>query len=179
MGAELPELLIREAREDDIPAIVALYAADTLGGHGDTTEAAALPDYVRAFKRIAKSPNDSLYVAELDGEVVGVFQTTLITSITGRGGINLTVEAIQTRSDMRGQGVGAAMMGFAVDRGREAGVRIDPAHIEQGAGGRSPFLRAARFHRESRRLQAKAQMLPALAFEGADAIRLTAARGPQ
>ena len=124
MGAELPELLIREAREDDIPAIVALYAADTLGDHGDTTEAAALPDYVRAFKRIAKSPNDSLYVAELDGEVVGVFQTTLITSITGRGGINLTVEAIQTRSDMRGQGVGAAMMGFAVDRGREAGVRM-------------------------------------------------------
>jgi GNAT superfamily N-acetyltransferase len=124
MNGGLSDLLIREAREDDIPEIVALYAADTLGGHDDTTDAKALPDYVRAFKRIAKSPNDSLYVAELDGQVIGVFQTTLITSITGRGGTNLMIEAIQTRSDMRGKGVGAAMMQFAVERGREAGVRM-------------------------------------------------------
>jgi GNAT superfamily N-acetyltransferase len=124
VDAELPDLLIREAREDDIPSIVALFAADTLGGHGDTTEAAALPDYVRAFKRIAKSPNDSLYVAELDGEVVGTFQTTIITSITGRGSTNLTIEAVQTRIDRRRKGIGAAMMRFAIDRGREAGVRL-------------------------------------------------------
>jgi GNAT superfamily N-acetyltransferase len=124
VGGDLEELLIREAREDDIPAIVALYAADALGGHDDTTEEGALSDYMRAFRRIAKSPNDSLYVAEIDGDVVGVFQTTLITQITGRGSTNLTIEAIQTRSDMRGKGIGTAMIEFAVDRGREAGVRM-------------------------------------------------------
>jgi GNAT superfamily N-acetyltransferase len=124
VGKEADELLIREAREDDIPAIVALYAADALGGHDDTTDEDALADYVRAFRRIAKSPNDSLYVAEIEGEVVGVFQTTLITQITGRGSTNLTIEAIQTRADMRGRGIGTAMIEFAIDRGREAGARL-------------------------------------------------------
>jgi len=136
VDAELPDLLIREAREDDIPSIVALFAADTLGGHGDTTEAAALPDYVRAFKRIAKSPNDSLYVAELDSEVVGTFQTTIIASMTGRGSTNLTIEAVQTRIDRRRKGIGAAMMRFAIDRGREAGVRL--VQLSSNRCGRTP-----------------------------------------
>lgn len=124
MGTELLDLLIREAREDDIPDIVAMFASDTAGGHGDTSEAGALPDYVRAFKRIAKSPTDSLYVAELDGEVVGTFQTTLTTSMNGRGSTSLTIEAVQTRDDMRRKGIGAAMMQFAIDRGTEAGARL-------------------------------------------------------
>ena len=31
---------IRLARRDDIPALVALFAADDLGGHGDVTDPA-------------------------------------------------------------------------------------------------------------------------------------------
>lgn len=121
MERVVPDLLIREAREDDVPAIVALLAADSVGGHADTADASALPDYIRAFRRIARSPNDSLYVAELDGDVVGTFQTTLITSLLGRGASSLKVEAVHTRPDMRGKGIGAAMMRFAVDRANEAG----------------------------------------------------------
>ena len=62
---------------------MALLAADALGRHGDTTAPDALPDYVAAFRQIAASPNDTLYVAELDGEVVGTFQTTMIISLLG------------------------------------------------------------------------------------------------
>ena len=80
----LPGLSIREACEDDLAAIVALLAADVVGGHGDTTGAEARADYARAFARIAASPADTLYVAELDGEVIGTFQTTLITTLLGR-----------------------------------------------------------------------------------------------
>ena len=120
----MTELLIREAREDDVPSIVALLAADTLGGHGDTTASDALPDYLGAFRRIATSPNDTLYVAELGGAVVGTFQTTMITSMIGRGGKNLTIEAVHTRADMRGKGIGTAMMRFAIERGRDAGARL-------------------------------------------------------
>lgn len=124
MQTELQGLLIRLAREEDVPAIVALFAADPLGGYGDTTDTAALPDYLKAFRRIAKSPNDTLYVAELAGEVVGTFQTTLITSMTARGSSNLTIEAVQTRSDLRGKGIGAAMILFAIEQGQEAGARL-------------------------------------------------------
>lgn len=107
--------VIREARPDDLAAIVALFADDTLGGHGDTSDPGALPRYRAAFERIAASPNDTLFVAEIGGDIVGTFQTTLITGMSGRGAASLKVEGVQTRADMRGRGIGAAMMHFAVD----------------------------------------------------------------
>jgi GNAT superfamily N-acetyltransferase len=118
------ELTIREAGRDDVAAIVALFAADELGGHGDTSDPGALPVYGAAFERIEASPNDRLYVAEMDGEVVGTFQTTLIPCMTGRGTPVFTIEAVQTRADLRGRGIGAAMMQFAVGKARESGARL-------------------------------------------------------
>ena len=115
---------IRLAERGDVAAIAAMFAQDTLGGHGDSADPEALPDYLAAFDRIAASPNDHLYVAVLKGEIVGTFQTTLITTLTGRGSSNLTVEAVHTRSDMRGHGIGQAMIGHAIDQGRTSGVRL-------------------------------------------------------
>ena len=43
---------IREATENDLEAIIALFADDPLGGHGDTTDPQALPDYRAAFRKI-------------------------------------------------------------------------------------------------------------------------------
>ena len=117
-------LTIREAREGDIASIVARFAADALGGHGDTAAPDALPDYVAAFRSIAASNNDTLYVAERGGEIVGTFQTTMIISMNGRGSKKLTIEAVQTRSDMRGKGIGTAMMRFAIEQARAADVRL-------------------------------------------------------
>jgi GNAT superfamily N-acetyltransferase len=117
------DLLIRPARRKDLPNIVAMFADDELGGHGDTTDPAAAGDYLRAFEAIEASPNDVLYVAELQGEVAGTLQTTLITSLSGRGATTMRIEAVQTRSDLRGRGIGAAMIRFAIEKGREAGAR--------------------------------------------------------
>lgn len=116
--------MIRKATEDDLNAIIALFAADPLGGHGDTTDPEALPDYRAAFARITASPNETLYVAEFDGEVVGTFQTMVTTTMTARGASSLIVEAVQTRSDMRGRGIGASMIEFAIERARESGMRL-------------------------------------------------------
>jgi GNAT superfamily N-acetyltransferase len=109
-------LLIRAAGRDDVPALVALFADDGLGGHGDATDPSALPDYLAAFDWIATNPTNAIFVAELDGEVVGTFQTILGRSLSGRGARHLTVAAVQTRADMRGRGIGAAMMRFAIER---------------------------------------------------------------
>jgi GNAT superfamily N-acetyltransferase len=118
---EIDGLTIRPAERRDLPALVALFADDPVGGHGDTTDPAAFPAYQAAFARIEASPNDRLYVAELAGAVVGTFQTTLITSLNGRGATTMKVEAVQTRADRRGQGIGAAMIAFAIEHAREAG----------------------------------------------------------
>ncbi|MBL8581892.1 MAG: GNAT family N-acetyltransferase [Rhizobiaceae bacterium] len=112
---------IRLARPEDLPAIVALFADDAIGGHGDTTDPGTMPRYEAAFERIASNPSDSLYVATVAGVVAGTFQTTLITTLNGRGATTMRIEAVQTRSDLRGQGIGATMITFAVARAREAG----------------------------------------------------------
>lgn len=138
-------LVVREARRADVPAIVALFAADEVGGHGDTTDPAALPGYEAAFDHIAASPADALYVAELDGEVVGTFQTTLITTMTGCGSASLTIEAVQTRADMRGRGIGEAMVRFAIERGREAGVRLVQLSSNAARTDAHRFYRRLRF----------------------------------
>ncbi|BCH54065.1 GNAT family N-acetyltransferase [Agrobacterium vitis] len=119
----MPPLTIRPAQETDIVAVVALFAADDLGGHGDTTDPDALPDYLAAFQRIAASSNEILYVAERDGAVVGTFQTMVTTTLTGRGSSSMIVEAVQTRADCRGQGIGAQMIEFCLERAREQGLR--------------------------------------------------------
>lgn len=118
------DIHIREACRDDVAALAAMFAQDSLGGHGDTADAAALHLYLAAFDRISASPNDRLFVAMIDNEVVGTFQTTLITSLTGRGATNLTVEAVHTRHDRRGMGIGAAMVRHAIGQGRANGVRL-------------------------------------------------------
>jgi len=120
---ESSEILIRQARKDDLPALVALFAADALGGHGDTTDPEAFPDYARAFAVIEASPDQTLYIAECGGEVVGTFQTMVTTSLTGRGSSAMIIEAVQTRGDMRGQGIGAAMIEFAIAEAKGRGMR--------------------------------------------------------
>ncbi|MBY5798485.1 GNAT family N-acetyltransferase [Rhizobium leguminosarum] len=122
MAAELSDILIRQARREDLPALVAMFAADALGGHGDTTDPEAFADYVRAFVAIEASPDQTLYVAERRGEVVGTFQTMVTTSLTGRGSSAMIIEAVQTRADMRGQGVGALMIEFAIAEAKGRGI---------------------------------------------------------
>lgn len=118
------KLVIRPAVRDDVAAIAALFASDALGGHGDTDDPAALPDYLAAFDWIAASPDNTLWVAERAGEIVGTFQTTLVRAMTGRGGASLIIEAVHTRTDRRGGGIGAAMIRHAIEEGRRRGVHL-------------------------------------------------------
>jgi GNAT superfamily N-acetyltransferase len=124
MKGERIEILVRPAEEADIGAIAALFADDAVGGHGDTTDESARPRYEAAFRRIAASPNDTLYVAEWKGEVVGTFQTTLVTTMSGQGSSSLTISAVQTRADLRGHGIGGRMIRFAVEEARAKGARL-------------------------------------------------------
>ncbi|MBW8302022.1 MAG: GNAT family N-acetyltransferase [Hydrogenophaga sp.] len=120
---QAPAIIIRQAREEDVAAIVAILAADDIGGHGDTTDEAAQADYLDAFRTLQQTPRETLYVAECDGEIVGTFQTLLTTTLTGRGATSMIVEAVQTRADMRGRGIGGQMIGFCLEEARRLGLR--------------------------------------------------------
>ncbi|WP_431322070.1 GNAT family N-acetyltransferase [Rhizobium sp. YTU87027] len=120
----MSKTIIREARGADVAALVAIFASDDLGGHGDTTAPEAFGDYLRAFERVASSRDQTLYVAEREEQVVGTFQTMIVTSLVGRGSSSMIIEAVQTRADMRGQGIGAQMIEFAIAEAKRRGLRL-------------------------------------------------------
>jgi GNAT superfamily N-acetyltransferase len=117
-------IIIRRARKSDLSQLIAMFAADDVGGHGDTTDADAYDDYLRAFNMIDASQNEQLFVAERDGDVVGTFQILFNRTLTGRGSLSMIIEAVQTRPDMRGQGIGARMIGYAIEEAKRRDCRL-------------------------------------------------------
>ncbi|TDK36926.1 GNAT family N-acetyltransferase [Rhizobium deserti] len=117
-------LIIRRAREADLPALIALFASDELGGHGDTTDEQAHGDYLRAFQAIDASQNEHLFVAEIGDDLVGTFQLLFSRTLTGRGSLSMIIEAVQTRADMRGRGIGGQMIAHAIEEAKHRDCRL-------------------------------------------------------
>nr|WP_137815639.1 GNAT family N-acetyltransferase [Gandjariella thermophila] len=111
-------MTIRRARREDIPAIVALLAADPLGAE---REKPGDPAYPAAFAELEKDPNQILVVAERAGEVVGTLQFTVIPGLSRRGLRRAQLEAVRVRDDVRGNGVGAELLRWAIAEARRRG----------------------------------------------------------
>jgi GNAT superfamily N-acetyltransferase len=117
-------LIVRKAREDDLPSLIQLLAEDTVGSHADTVEPEAFDDYLRAFHVIDHAPHEQLFVAERDGEIVATYQMTFLRTLRGRGAVDAQVEAVHTRADCRGKGIGAALMAHALQEAERRGCRL-------------------------------------------------------
>jgi GNAT superfamily N-acetyltransferase len=117
-AGRMTEIIFRDARRDEVPAIVALLSADSYAGQRRPT---STEDYLRAFDAIAADPNNRLVVADRDGEVVGTLQLTLIPSLSRRGALRAQIEGVRVRGDLRGGGLGRRMVTYAVDEARERG----------------------------------------------------------
>ncbi|MBB4286431.1 GNAT family N-acetyltransferase [Roseospira goensis] len=114
-------LLFREARESDLPVLVALMADDRLGRARENPTLPLAPDYAKAFQAIAATPGNSLIVAERRSVVVAFCQLIVIPYLSRLGQARAEVESVHVRSDMRGQGIGAALMAHVVALARAQG----------------------------------------------------------
>jgi GNAT superfamily N-acetyltransferase len=112
---------IREAGLLDLPVIVRLHEADELGGHGDAWNDTNRAAYEAAFAAIQRSADNAIFVAELGGEVVGVFQLTFVPTITGRGSLRARLGGVQVAAGMRSHGIGARMVAHAEQVARARG----------------------------------------------------------
>ncbi|MDR3372257.1 MAG: GNAT family N-acetyltransferase [Ancalomicrobiaceae bacterium] len=117
-------LVIRKAEPADLPAIIALFADDALGGHGDTLDPDARPAYEAAYAEIEASPTDHLFVAEFEGGVVGTFQVMFSRALPHRGRLRATLEAVQVAASLRGRRIGEAMVAHAVYFARAQGAAV-------------------------------------------------------
>lgn len=113
-----PTALLREARREDVPEIVALLADDAIGA---SREGPADDAYYAAFELIAADPGNRLLVAEAAGRIVGTLQLTIIPGLSRHGTLRGQIEGVRVGADQRGQGLGRRMIERAVDLAREQG----------------------------------------------------------
>lgn len=111
----------RPATEADVPAVVALLADDPLGARREAGDAGA---YLAAFRRMEGEGANHLIVGEASGRIVATYQITFISGLSLRATRRAQVESVRVAADLRGQGIGAAMMRDAEARACAAGCRL-------------------------------------------------------
>ena len=116
---------LRAARQEDLQALVDLIAADQLGATRDgVRDPADLAAYAAAFEAIDADPAHILVVAEQAGEIVGTMQLSFLPGLARRGALRAQIEAVRVADGSRGSGLGAAMIGWAVDEARRRGCAL-------------------------------------------------------
>ena len=109
---------IREARDADLPAVLALYAQPGMDD-GDVLT----PDEARAiWQQFARYPNYRLFVAEdKGGEIVATYALLVMHNLAHRGAPSAIAEDVVVAPGRQGQGIGRQMMAHAVQQARAAG----------------------------------------------------------
>ncbi len=117
------ELVVRPARETDLPAILRLLGQDSMDYFDE-------PDVVTArqrsaFAEITADAHQDLLVGELGGVVVCTAQVTWMRMLSADGGLYCQVEGVRTDADVRGRGVGGLLMeGIEAEARRRGAARI-------------------------------------------------------
>jgi GNAT superfamily N-acetyltransferase len=108
-------VLVRKASAADIPAVLRLYAQPDL----DDGNVLPVDQAVALFERFGRYPDYTLYVAEQDGEIVGSFALLVMDNLGHLGSPSGIVEDVVVAPARQGNGIGAAMMRFALACCRE------------------------------------------------------------
>lgn len=118
----VPEPVVRRASVRDLPRLVELLGQEALGVEQREHPGPPLPQrYYDAFAAIEAGSDNAIFVAELDGHVVGMFQRTFIRHLQ-RGGERVSeIESVVVDEPFRRRGIGAAMMHWAIDEAGGAG----------------------------------------------------------
>jgi GNAT superfamily N-acetyltransferase len=101
-------LVVRDARTDDLDAVVALLHEDAIR-EVDEAEVPASA-YAPAFAEILAADQHQLLVGEAGGAVVATAQLSWLRRLTYVGGLFCVVESVRVRSDLRSRGYGANLM---------------------------------------------------------------------
>ena len=112
---------LRDAAPADLPAITAIYAHHVLHGSGTFEEVP--PDEAEMVRRVAAVQDQGWpwLVAEEDGQILGF---AYLAQFRPRSAYRHAGEdSVYVRDDIRGQGVGKALIAALLRRGEECGFR--------------------------------------------------------
>ena len=115
------DITLRDARREDVPAIVAMLADDALGVTREVMTEPLPASYYAAFDALDRDPNNRLLIAEINGETVGTLQITFIHGLSRQGAKRALIEAVRVASLHRGKGFGEQIIREAVEMARREG----------------------------------------------------------
>lgn len=119
------QVLIRPARRDDVPDIVAMLADDHLGKARERVEEPLPESYYAAFDAVVRNDALHLVVAEgKGGRVVGCLQLCILPGISSQGASRGLIEDVRTASDQRSRGIGEQLVRWALDKARGEGCKL-------------------------------------------------------
>src|SRR5687767_10913246 len=106
---------MRPATADDLPGVLALYAQPEI----DDGNVLSVDEAAQLHARFAKYPDYTLYVAEQNKKIVGSFALLVMDNLGHLGAPSAIVEDVVVDPALHGNGIGQAMMRFALERCRE------------------------------------------------------------
>lgn len=118
------DVIFRNARRADVPAIVRMLEDDDLGSQREKYQEPLPESYLAAFEQLDRDDNHELIVAELHGEVIGTLHLMFLPSLSYQGGLRAQVESVRVDTKCQNQGIGSKMMKWAIERARERGAHI-------------------------------------------------------
>jgi ribosomal protein S18 acetylase RimI-like enzyme len=113
--------MLREAKREDVPLIVAMLADDHLGKVRE--QLTDMTPYLRALDLIQSDPHNWQYVWDENGEVLGCLQLTVIPGLSQQGAWHAQIEGVRTLGSRRGSGIGKQMMAAIMDIARKKGCK--------------------------------------------------------
>ncbi len=112
----------REAVEGDLPAVVELLTDDALG---KGREGGDLVRYREAFRTMARDGFNRLIVGQDEtGRIVATYQLTILHGISLNAATRAQIEGVRVATDLRGGGIGAALLADAEARAKAGGATL-------------------------------------------------------
>jgi GNAT superfamily N-acetyltransferase len=116
-------ITLREATHADLPEVVALLAADQLGALREAAD--DLAPYRTALQAITADPAHLLVVAVASGgRITGTMQLSFLPGLARRGAWRAQIEGVRVHEAARNGGIGARMIGWAVEEARRRGCAL-------------------------------------------------------
>jgi GNAT superfamily N-acetyltransferase len=109
-------VLVRTAVPGDVQRVLDIHAEQD-----NRPDRAASAAELATWRRMMATPDLSVYVAELDGNVIGTATTVLMPNVTYNCAPTLFIEAVVVRPAYRRHGVASAILREVLDDARAAG----------------------------------------------------------
>lgn len=110
------DIKVREARTEDIESILKIYSQPSID-HGEILK---IDRAKEIFEIINRYPLYKIYVATVNGEVVGTVAVLIMHNLGHLGKKSAVFESIAVLPEWQGKGIGRFMLKYATDKCIEA-----------------------------------------------------------